>query len=137
MLPLVAIDPGVRTGWAFAIGGEIRAVGTTSDLSMLPSAPVAVIEMPRIYPTMNKWKGDPQDIVKLAFRTGLIAAGYRLYQLVEPRSWRGGAPEKVIRKRTTHAITPAEWRNMSPPSLSAHAWDALGIMCHALGRFRH
>lgn len=134
-LPLIAIDPGRRIGWALAHGGVIVDCGTTGDYHALPWASVAVIEMPRVYPNPMKWKGDPQQIVRLAALAGRIAERYPFAALPEPRRWRGMAPERVIRARTLRALQPGEFA-LTARKLSVHAWDALGIACWALGRFR-
>lgn len=134
-LPLIAIDPGKRIGWALAIGGVIHECGTVGDYHALPWAAVAVIEMPRVYPNPMKWKGDPQQIVKLATLAGRIAERYPFAAMPEPRRWRGMAPERVIRARTFRALQGDE-HELTTGRVSVHAWDALGIACWALGRYR-
>lgn len=129
---LIAIDPGKRIGWALALGGRLMAYGTVGDPRELPAATCAIVEMPRVYPSAAKWKGDPQDIVKVAFIAGRCAERYLQHWLVEPREWRGGAPEHVIRTRTEGARRPDDCELGG----SVHAWDAIGLLFYFLGRFR-
>lgn len=134
MLRLIAIDPGRRIGYAVACGGRLVDVGTTSDVDKLPPASIAVVEQPRVYPTVSKWKGDPQDLVRLATMAGEIATRYPLWWYVEPREWMcGSPPDHVLRARTTQAIRGSD---AIPLRMSAHAWDAVGLLFFSLGRFR-
>lgn len=130
----VAIDPGRHVGWALGAEGRVLARGTLVDreLSRLPLLDVAeaVIEMPRVYPSASKWKGDPQEIVRLAFLAGRIAARYPVYILYEPRTWRGNAPDAVIERRTLLALREDEPRGDSP-----HSWDAIGLLLYRWRRF--
>lgn len=137
MFPLIAIDPGRNVGFALALGGRLTAVGTTRDPDTLPGALIAVVEQPRVYPTVNKWKGDPQDLVRLATLAGEIGARYPVVWYVEPRTWMGGSPpDHVLRARTDAALGDLERDLVSARKLSAHAWDALGMLFFSLGRFR-
>lgn len=134
MLKLIAIDPGKRIGWALADGGRMVDCGTIGDYRDLPKACCAIVEMPRVYPNPMKWKGDPQQIVRLAALAGQIAAGYPLSGFVEPRRWRGMAPEKAVRHRTLKLLTPFERLLLSEKRASVHAWDAVGILLFSLAR---
>jgi hypothetical protein len=124
---VIAIDPGRSIGWAIGADRVVLACGTVRDLDRLPCQGIgmAIVEMPRVYPMATKWKGDPQDIVRLAFLAGRIAARYPEYRLIEPRAWRGNAPDKVITRRTERALAPDEPRGDTP-----HSWDAIGILLH-------
>lgn len=129
----IAIDPGRHVGWALGAEGAVLARGTLGDreLSRLPLRGVehAAIEMPRVYPSASKWKGDPQVIVRLAFLAGRIAALYPAFTLYEPRAWRGTAPDATIVERTRRALRDDEPRGDSP-----HSWDAIGILLYHWAR---
>lgn len=131
---LVAVDPGRYYGWAYAECGLIVACGTCTELAELPTAPFAIVEMPRVYPNPAKWRGDPQDVVRTAYRAGLVAARYRHSVLVEPKRWRGGAPERIVRQHTRYRLDPTERSTLLGSAISAHAWDAIGMLCWALRR---
>jgi len=144
-LRLVTIDPGRSVGWALGIGGELVDFGTVPDVrwngdlsrlwAALPPAPLCVIEMPRVYPSPQKWKGDPQHIVRLAYLAGRIAEQYPLTVELEPKQWQGGSPpERVLRKRTRGRLTAAEARLVDSRRVSAHAWDAIGLFVFSLNR---
>ncbi len=135
----IAIDPGKRTGWALVDGQTIIAVGTCTVDELLRNhrdhrAPdAAVIEFPRVYSDQRHWKGDPQDIVKLAFECGIIAGWFGDYTLVEPSQWGGSAPKDVKWRRTQSLLFPHEL-SLTTGRLSEHARDALGIACWAMRR---
>ena len=144
-LPLLAIDPGKNLGWALAVGGELVDFGSISPvvwngrdskaIDMLPDACVCIIEMPRVYPAVAKWKGDPQHIVRLAFLAGRIAARYPVYFEVEPKTWQGGSPpERVLRRRTSDRMRATERSLVMSRKLNAHSWDAIGILLYSLNR---
>lgn len=120
---VVCIDPGKRIGYALCEQGYIVRSGTVGDRLLLPTAEIAVIEMPRVYPNASKWKGDPQVIVRLAALAGEIAAQYPAHAYVEPRVWRGMVPEDVLLNRIRRALLPGD----CPLGRSVHARDAQGI----------
>lgn len=134
----IAIDPGKRSGYAIVEGSTIVDCGTTTIeelcVNRLSRIDCAVIEIPRVYPMVSKWKGDPQILLMLAFECGKLAEWYGDYALVEPREWGGSAPKDVKWHRTMSVLTDREQENL-PNVLSEHARDALGIACWALGRF--
>jgi hypothetical protein len=120
---LICIDPGKRIGYALCDNGLIVVCGTVSDRADLPHADIAIIEMPRVYPTASKWKGDPQIIVRLGLLAGEIGTQYPERAYVEPRTWRGMCPEHVLLARITRALTPAD----CTIGRSVHSRDAQGI----------
>lgn len=131
---ILCIDPGRRIGWALIDGYTIVDCGTVAGIDALPPAVAAFIEVPRVYPNVSKWKGDPQHIVRLAMLAQRIADHYVAYRMVEPREWRGMVPEGVLRSRTRSRLTPPERVNLLTGRVSVHAWDAIGIACWALER---
>jgi hypothetical protein len=134
-MKIITIDPGKYIGWAMIHDTDIVSCGTVTSIDELPTASGAIIEMPRVYPNASKWKGDPQQIVRLAMLAQRIADRYDVYSFVEPRRWRGMVPEAVLRGRTEALLDPLERaRTVERDKLSPHAWDALGIAVWALGR---
>lgn len=146
-LPLLAVDPGVNTGWALAIGGRLASFGTVKGLAWndidsvdfllanLPPASGLVIEMPRVYPSVAKWKGDPQHIVRLAFLAGRICERFNTWKVVEPKTWQGGSPpEHVLRNRTRRRLLARERSAVEAARPDPHAWDAIGILVYSLNR---
>jgi len=146
-LPLLAIDPGRNVGWALAIGGELAACGTERNvewknvdavdnlLARLPHACAVIAEMPRVYPSVAKWKGDPQHIVRLAMLTGRIVERFAAWAVVEPKTWQGGSPpERVVRNRTWSRLSVNEKTLIERGSMTSHAWDAIGILLYSLNR---
>jgi hypothetical protein len=144
-LPIVAIDPGASVGWALGIRGSLVDFGTVhqnrwnGNLSKLrnalPRACVCLTEMPRVYPSPLKWKGDPQHIVRLAFLAGRIIEWYPAFLEYEPKQWQGGSlPDHILRKRTRARLTAGERRLVDSRPISAHAWDAIGILVFSLNR---
>lgn len=128
----IAIDPGKHIGWALGSDNIVHGRGTITDLNCLPwfGVGLAIIEMPRVYPSVSKWRGDPQHIVRLAFLAGRIAAQYPRYVLYEPRAWRGNAPDATIVERTRRSLRAGE-----PLGDSDHSWDAIGLLLYHWGRF--
>ncbi len=135
----IAIDPGKRSGYAIVNNGAIVECGTCAIEDLMVNRQLriecAVIEIPRVYPTMNKWKGDPQILVMLAFSCGRLVEWFDDYTLIEAREWGGSAPKDAKWRRTQQALTDSE-RAFIPARLSEHARDALGIACWAMGRFQ-
>jgi hypothetical protein len=128
---VICIDPGKRTGWALIEMGVITKRGTVDARSILPPADAALVEMPRVYANPVKWKGDPQDIAKLAAMAGEYAGRYRMSELVEPRAWRGNIPEAVLLARLKRSLLPDE-----ALGASVHARDAQGMALWLLGRLK-
>lgn len=128
-LLLIAIDPGKHIGWALAYGGQAIACGTATTFEQLPRASLAIIEMPRVYPSVNKWKGDPQHIVRLAYFAGQIAERYPAHVRVEPFK----VPKRVTRQRALAMLRPEELCVL-PRRISNHAYDALAHLLYALSR---
>lgn len=146
-LPLLAIDPGTSTGWALAVGGALQSWGTVPGVAWgdpqavqrlraaMPPARIAVVEMPRVYPHVAKWKGDPQILVRLGLLAGRIGESFELAAYVEPKTWqRGSPPERVLWSDTRRRMFPAELAAVESSKLSPHARDAVGILLYSLHR---
>lgn len=125
---VIAIDPGRNIGYALASEGVVVECRTVRDKALLPRAALAIIEMPRVYPSAAKWRGDPQDIVRLAYLAGEIAALYPCHTLVPPAK----IPKRVRASRALAALRPGD---VALERASNHALDALYILLvEALGR---
>lgn len=132
-MSVLCIDPGKRTGWALIVDGAIVSSGTVSSdcLGDLPAADAALVEMPRVYVDQTKWKGDPQQIVRLAAIAGECAARYPFAAYVEPREWRGMIPESVLLQRITRSLRAGE-----KLGASVHARDAQGMALWLMRRMQ-
>ncbi len=129
---LLSLDPGlVATGWArfsprltscgLVAGGsgsvENRAQRITAAL---PFAGITdlVVELPQVY-LARRSKGDPNDLINLAFLVGALGLASRLLdnhiRLVKPREWKGTIPKRkiddyLIHRRNLAALRPGERR---------------------------
>lgn len=139
---LLAIDPGVTSGWATFKEGSLTACGINLT-SIPPQTTRVVIEIPRIYPggrTKN-----PNDVLSVAVRAGewggLARARGLNPEYIEPRAWKGGNVPKPIQdardwSRLTseeQAIVDKAARKMAPGKRN-HMIDAIGIGLKAVGR---
>lgn len=126
---VVCIDPGQRTGWALIERGTITQRGTVAAREVLPAASACVVEMPRVFANPGKWKGDPQDIVRLAALAGEYASRYPEAYYAELHEWRKSVPDNVIALRIQRSLREGEILGAS-----VHSRDAQGIALWLLGR---
>lgn len=108
MTRILAIDPGVDTGWCIVERGAVVDCGLGAGWG---SAPVAILERPQIY-RQEQQKGDPNDLITLAIQLGryverLEASGTKT-ALVLPRTWKGQVPKDVHHRRIVAKLTPTE-----------------------------
>jgi hypothetical protein len=87
---------------------------------------VAVIE----FPIIHKTTPNPNDIVKLASASGaytalLQNAGF-FVEWVEPRSWKGTVPKKIMVKRIIAKLSEEEYANINH-SKNHNLIDAVGV----------
>ncbi len=107
---LLAIDPGISTGWCVLDAtGAIAVVGR--DEFPIHSNRAAVIELPQVY-RAGKSKGNPNNLITLAVRVGryqerLEAAGVKT-ELVLPTTWKGQVPKAVHHPRVEATLSAAE-----------------------------
>jgi hypothetical protein len=148
---IVAIDPGICSGWATGIAaaegtttyslGVLTGCGvcTVRDLN-LPwgsSIPrVLVLELPQIYP--GPQKADPNDQITLAINHGrwLQRVWGHDIRTPHPKEWKGSVPKNIHQPRILAALTPEE-RALIPdlPKTKLHnAIDAVGLFLWACGR---
>jgi hypothetical protein len=146
MNDLIAIDPGRTVGVAvfhnerlFCV--EEFEVSSLSDIIRkievleFDALPSVVIELPQVYP-VRKWKGDPNDLIQVAYIAGAIAGLLRRYAIdiktLKPHEWKGNTPKKIDNRRTFERLTPSEQEIVK--AASNHVLDAVGIGLHVLKR---
>jgi hypothetical protein len=140
-LRLLAIDPGLHTGWALfvkkAAGLDLVACGTGEPPSSAQPYPLweCVIECPQVYPQQAV---PPNDLITLAFQAGRYAeaarvAKTRFVRTVLPHEWKGNLPKNVCAARVLSRLSPEEIgivEEMSegiPKSQRHNVLDAIGI----------
>lgn len=141
---LYAIDPGVhQCGLAEFWDNKLQATGymKTEDVAkLLPRERTGVrvvCEFPKVYQG-GKQKGDPADLLELAFVVGQIsvrAAGNAVeFQRVLPHEWKQQLDKNQTRIRALERLSIDEKKVVH--GLKNHnVWDAVAIGLWALGRF--
>jgi Holliday junction resolvasome RuvABC endonuclease subunit len=151
----IGIDPGRNTGYAV-----IDADGNVEDLGVFTlkskkleeqlddldyeiaqaftpfqrAEYVTAIELPVIYNRLQN-PGNPNDILKVAFIAGAIAANFVQCFLPTPRDWKGTTPKKINHARTLARCGGIkDLLNGIPATKQEHALDALGIAFWALDK---
>jgi len=136
---VIAIDPGLWSGWALFHRGKLHVAGVLSEdeITRAPPMPewspaIALIEVPVIYP-IGKSKGDPNDLIKLAITVGDLRGFYRRHGLrvgfVKPRRWKGTVPKEIHGERVVGKLE-ADERAILPtlPKTKRHNMiDAIGL----------
>lgn len=144
---LIAIDPGARTGIAVFSDSILssaydRAFANTNeevlvlrDLATIFKPGRVVIELPVVYP-IKQWKGDPNDLIKVAMHVGIAVAVFSPFWSVElatPRQWKGQRPKAIDNARTLRLLSEDELERIEKKN-STHALDAIGLGLWALKR---
>ena len=139
---LYAVDPGVhQCGLAEFWEGRLQATGylKTEELKLLlPREAVGVrvvCEFPKVYQG-GKQKGDPADLLELAFVVGQLAERLRLlkFERVLPHAWKQQLDKNQTWIRALERLDVDEKRVVE--GLKNHnTWDAVTIGLWALGRF--
>ncbi len=136
---LVAIDPGKHaSGIAVFSNSLLTAAYYTNDTSVLswvdPFTPV-IVEIPQVYVVS---KGDPNDLIALAFAAGRITRMFSDAQTVRPAQWKGQLPKEVHHRRVTKALVDAEVqviaRSGAAKSKVHNVMDAVALGLWKLGR---
>lgn len=137
-------DPGNICGWAGFMNGallECRSIkwgrfapietpwhGYSNDCDI-----ATVIEKPQVY-NVARSKGDPNDLIDLAIKVGMLCAWYPNHELVLPREWKGQLPKDVCWNRALEVLTPSE---LSVIKGSDHNMrDAIALGLWKLGRLK-
>lgn len=139
---LLAIDPGISTGWCLlSIGGIVDCgVGETWPLQCWGQVEYrAVIERPEVY-ARSKSRADPNDLITLAIRVGryserLEAMGM-MVEHVLPKVWKGTIDKKIHHARARTKLTASEItivdQALSIISIKKAHEDMLDAVCLAL-----
>lgn len=91
-----------------------------------------LLEYPRV---ARQWsKGDPNDLVALAFTQGAMAAQVPAKEVkaFEPQSWKGTVDADIVTERIKVKLTPAEQTKVY--ATDHNTYDAVGIGLWAVGR---
>lgn len=96
-----------------------------------------ILERPQIY-QQRFLKGDPNDLVLLAYMGGALAGylntGPILYY---PKEWKRQVPKKIMVERVKSKLSKEEHARVELPrakSLHHNIWDGVGIGLYRLGR---
>lgn len=146
-------DPGEDTGWAWFYESRLTYCGLIAWDGWTPARPnldfeqaralgfTLVVEKPQVY-RASRSKADPNDLIFLAMRAGVLINFYCLYTenilTPTPAEWKGQTPKSVSERRTRKLLTPEETRVLAGCGVSAallhNVIDAVGIGLWALGR---
>lgn len=136
---MITIDPGVH-GSGFAIWSGSKLVNVLYEkpnpMEGRFMEPIT-IEVPQIYPG-SKSKGNPNDLIRLAFEAGRIAGMAPACVTVLPRQWKGTIKKEVMLRRILSKLTDEELAMLKalklPKSKEKEVVDAVGIGLWKLGR---
>lgn len=111
---LLAIDPGISTGWAIFSLTKLIDCGLGEDWPLTCWGAVqfeAIIELPEVY-NPRFMKGDPNDLITLARRVGryeerLILKGIPV-EVVLPKTWKGQLDKDVHHARGRRRLSDSE-----------------------------
>ena len=135
LVDLLAIDPGMHTGWAGFSKEDLRSCGTGRPPLRLAS--VVIVELPQIYPGHPV---PPNDLVNLAFLAGRYAGAStgKIYT-VAPHAWKGNLPKDVCNARVLAKLDAVERGIVEgcdvPKGQKHNVIDAIGIGLFFLGRY--
>ncbi len=96
-----------------------------------------VIETPQHYPQSST---PPQDLIDLAFDTGLIASCGRVLTTVTANTWKGNLPKDVTERRALKLLTGEELEVVEKglkglrKSWHHNVWDAIALGLWRTGR---
>lgn len=145
---LWAYDPGVNTGWAYFLHGELYYCGVLGWRGFVPEdvlrlqlashCDVLVVEKPQVY-RAGQQKGDQEDIIDTAVRAGIIvgkAVSVGELWTPMPREWKGQTPKPIHNRRVLETLTETE--RVRVPKLTKeklhNCLDACGLGLVKLGR---
>lgn len=111
--------------------------------TMLGMTEHVVIERPMIYPDQRLWKGDPDDIVRLAMTVGCLIndcerRGCRV-STCRPADWKGQLKKDPTEARVISKLSDDEAELVELPSaesLEHNVIDAVGLGLWLVGRWR-
>lgn len=106
---LLAIDPGLDTGWAILVDGRLVDAGLGAPASADGCTKV-IIERPQVYAGRSS-KGDPNDLITLAIQVGRYTERYGQGRDVEhilPHTWKGTVNPEVLCRRVVASLDDSE-----------------------------
>lgn len=130
-MSLLTIDPGVNgCAMAFWVDSVLIALDYTAYLPRsFSGADRVIVELPQIY-TGSKGKGNPNNLVRLAFAAGRVVGG-RPCETVLPRVWKGTIKKEAMLRRILRAMNDNELALLKacnlPKSTEHNLVDAIGI----------
>lgn len=141
-MPLLAIDPGANSGWAFFDSARrLSACGLgNAPEGLIVAAGRALIERPKIYPR-GRTK-NPNDVLAVAVSAGehggrCKAAGAQV-DYVEPRSWKGTIDKATHHARVLERLDARETAIVDrlglPKSKRHNVLDAVALGLFGVGR---
>ena len=109
-----------------------------TELKVLPvSLSKVIIELPRIYPSAQQQKGDPNDLLDVTGSGSAFAALCTpgAVEHVFPQEWKGQTPKKVMNERVLRALDAGEVGNVRHAGSKDHnTLDGVGIGLAFFGR---
>ena len=109
---VLGVDPGKhKCGWGVYSANGIGLFGYTTAQGMPFEWDLdgVVIELPQIY-THRGSKGDPNDLIPLAFEAGKVAYRYKRIPVVTrlPAEWKGQVPKTIMQNRLLEQMPDLE-----------------------------
>jgi hypothetical protein len=143
----MSVDPGKSMGVAVFLNGNLTGVNLiksnyANELQNFVNRiqpKIGIVEAPRIY-GRRQWKGDPNDLIKVALLAGMALAALSQHcipEIVYPSVWKGQRPKDVDNKYTLELLSETERvyiENSFPKSKLHNVIDAIGIGLWKLGR---
>lgn len=143
---ILGVDPGANSyAWAFVDGGKVLACGMAivgqpiERPQLAGSYPLyVVIELPQVY-RQSHWKGDPNDLIRVAVTVGRVQAwiehAFRgvlgRVNLVKPHDWKGSRPKAVHCRSILAKLDPESLDRLEAcgvaESLKHNVVDAIGL----------
>jgi hypothetical protein len=106
---LLAIDPGLDTGWAILLDGKLLNAGL-GDPPAATGCTKVVIERPQIYQGRSS-RANPNDLITLAIQVGRyterFAAGRDVEHLL-PHTWKGTVDPDILCRRVWASLDERE-----------------------------
>lgn len=141
---LLAIDPGVDTGWAlFNHSALLTRCGLGGPPYSFEDVNHVIIEKPQVYRRALS-KGDPNDLITLAIQVGRYVERFdkpylgTTVELVVPAEWKGQVPKAVHHARILDELTLVEKTGIANALASVatgkrhNTYDAIGLGLWAL-----
>ncbi len=139
---ILAIDPGLTTGWAILADGVLVDVGL-GDPRHLRTRPFSkvLIEKPQVYPGCSAKKSN--DLITLAIMVGRYAEVHsdKPVEFILPHEWKGSIDADVCTRRIVTSLSNDE-RSLLKAKLPGlvskdhNAIDAVGLAKWSLRRSR-